>query len=103
MFPALNPRSTRTPTGADGQDFWQKLLSEIRAQMREAGAGMRPSSAPSGRHTQTPPGPVQYTLPRTSTLRPSGTPGSADAMSSRTRFPVSVPSGRTSNARMWSG
>ena len=65
-----------------------------------SGSTMRPISVPLARHTQMPPGPVQNTFPARSTLRPSGTPGSSDAMSRRMRPLASVPSGRTLNARI---
>src|SRR5262249_12440741 len=65
-----------------------------------SGSRIRPSTSPLGRHTHTPPGPVQNTWPWRSTFMPSGTPGSSDAMVTRMRLFVNVPSARTSKARM---
>jgi len=85
--------------GARGEEEDAPILApgQVRGQLRQNDA---PSSVPSARHTQTPPGRLQNTLPRTSTLRAVGHAGSSEAMSSRTRAIVSMPSGRSRECPM---
>src|SRR5215510_16541814 len=59
-----------------------------------------PITSPEGATTQIPPEPTHHTRPAVSTLRPSGTPGAAEAISQNTRLFRSVPSGATSKARI---
>ncbi len=61
---------------------------------------MMPTRVPSGRNTQMPPGPVQYTRPVLSTFSPSGMPGRAPSfMSAKMRRPVMLPA--ASSAMAW--
>src|ERR671919_2614605 len=57
-----------------------------------------PTTSPEGSITQNPPEPTQKTRPWLSTFMPSGTPGSAEDMSQKTRLLLRVPSGATSKA-----
>src|SRR5207302_1959951 len=93
------PYATRAP-GPNPGVFTSSVLSElpgVRYNIRKSGppkarfrttSGVRitPITSPDGAITQMPPEPTQNTRPAVSTLRPSGTPGSAEDISQNIRL-----------------